>query len=174
MLGAVVYDKTDVVTQLREGAQPRKMGVLLPVDIAAAAMGAPSGCGLGAASSAAAAGALSPEERLAAMASGLTTGAKRGSFDGLERPSQQDLAANGDYASKGAASKGATAKGGATASGSGGGGLASSTIEGTVDGQRGTFLQLGSKEPVFEKVHIWEGGGSNSHMGGGKHSFYFF
>ena len=32
-LGAVVYDKCDMVTQYRDGAQPRKMGVLLPANI---------------------------------------------------------------------------------------------------------------------------------------------
>lgn len=32
-LGAVVYDKCDMVAQLRDGAQPRKMGVLLPKDV---------------------------------------------------------------------------------------------------------------------------------------------
>jgi hypothetical protein len=33
LLGCVVYDKCDVLTQLRDGAQPRKMSMLLPADL---------------------------------------------------------------------------------------------------------------------------------------------
>jgi len=129
------------------------MGVLLPLDAAlrseatsssaaaaatatASSSSSSSGGGpaaptpVAASKEAAAAAALTPEERLAAMV--------EGRLGALQHASKQDIATNGSARVKASADAAAA--------------IERSTMKGTVDGKRGTFLQLTSKEPVFEKV----------------------
>jgi len=69
-LGCIVYDKCDVIAQLRDGTQPRKMSMLLPTESEAASLAA-ANKGEEKANSKKA---LSVEERLAKMVAGVGGG----------------------------------------------------------------------------------------------------
>jgi len=79
-LGCIVYDKCDVIAQLRDGTQPRKMSMLLPAESEAAALAAGASKEDGANSNKKV---LSVEERLAKMAAGVGGG---------ERPEVEEAA----------------------------------------------------------------------------------